>query len=707
MMKRQITRAVGLLYLLFVFALAACTGAEGPGGPPGPAGPAGPTGPAGPAGPPGPEGLQGAPGPAGASAHQVDNPGPGLQVEIYGVEFSEDGKPRVTLTLTSDNGFPLAPSELEGYGFTIAQVVVDDETELTHMQSLLVQEVEGAPYVVDGEEVEPALATTTQAFADNDGEWTAAGDAQIYEFANALTTAVDPSLTTVVGIYAYKDGRASVTNDVFTFVPSGDTPSVTREIVSTEACNSCHDPLALHGGTRREVGLCVTCHTSQTIDPETGNTLEFRALVHKVHAGRDLPSVMSGQPYQIVGFRQSIHDYSAGAWPQDVRNCTTCHVGGADSDNYKTMPQAAACTSCHDDVNPVTGENHPGGGRDDSRCRFCHEPEGDEFDSAVASAHLLPLNSQQIRGVNLEILGVSNVVPGNSPVITFSSSDDEGTPIAPADMDYLAVTLAAPTSDYSSRVTETIYRSPSDTLPAVESSGDVYSYTLEYIIPEDAVGSIAIGMEGYVMETLRDLDEPVRVAAFNPVTYVALDGGTPLVRRQAVDRELCNACHNQLALHGGIRQNTEYCVLCHNPAASDEAVRPAEAMPPTSIDFKVLIHRIHKGEERAQPYVVYGFQGSTHDYTSLAYPGDLSNCQTCHLPDAYDMVQISGGQPTVVTQAGEAVQTVWPIQAVCTACHDSRAVAGHAELATTGSGIETCEVCHAPGSEFDIAEAHR
>ncbi|MFH0879615.1 MAG: hypothetical protein V2A34_07870, partial [Lentisphaerota bacterium] len=69
-----------------------------------------------------------------------------------------------------------------------------------------------------------------------------------------------------------------------------------------------------------------------------------------------------------------------------------------------------------------------------------------------------------------------------------------------------------------------------------------------------------------------------------------MDGGKAVERRQAVDLELCNACHKKLALHGTIRQNTEYCVLCHNPTASDEARRPAEAMPPASINFRVLIH---------------------------------------------------------------------------------------------------------------------
>lgn len=707
-MKVNANRLFELICLVLVLAMAACTTVEGAAGPRGPEGQQGEQGPSGSAGEVGPAGPQGPRGPAGVAPVAVNNPGTGLHAEITEVAFADDGRPMVRLTLSNDQGTPLEPDALEGYGFTLAQIVVDEETELSHTQSLLVREVEGQPYTVAGETVEPALETAEQAYADSDGNWVSEGESYVYTFANALSADLNPDLTTLVGLYAYKDGRTTVSNDVFTFVPAGGEPSVTREVVSTGACNSCHNPLAIHGGVRREVGLCTTCHTSQTTDPETGNTVDFRVMIHKLHSGAELPSVQAGEPYQIVGFRQSVHDYSLGVWPQDVRNCTTCHQGGADSDNYKTMPQSASCTSCHDDVNPVTAENHPGGPRADGTCSNCHQPEGDEFDSAVASAHLLPLQSQKIAGVNLEILEVANALPGESPILTFSVTDNSGNIIAPGDMDYLAVTVAGPTSDYVSRVTETIYRSSSETPPTVFTDGQVFSYTLSYEIPEDATGSIALGMEGYVMETLQDLDEPVRVAAFNPVTYVSLDGGEATPRHTAIDRDLCNACHNSLALHGGIRQNTEYCVLCHNITASDEAVRPAEEMPPTTIDFKVLIHRIHNGANGAQkPFIVYGFQGSVHDYSNVQFPGNLAQCETCHLPDAYGMDRLSGAQPTIISQAGEPVQTIWPISAVCTACHDSNAVAGHAELQTTASGIETCEVCHSPGSEFDITEAHR
>lgn len=713
--SRQITLAGLAIVCLVLMALvlAACgqqaaqpgpQGPEGPQGPPGPEGPAGPEGPEGPAGPQGPEGPQGPPGVAFAL------PGAGLQATITEVAFSEDGKPQVSLTLTDNAGRALSPQDLEGYGFTIAQIVMDEESGISRYQSLLVRETEGQSFTFAGEQLEPAAATVTQAFSDSEGEWEEAGEigGYIYTFANDLTAELVPDLTTTVAIYAYKDGRTVVANDVFTFVPAGGEPDLTREVVSTEACNTCHDQLALHGGVRQEVGLCITCHTDQTTDPESGNTVDFRVLIHRLHNGANLASVESGEPYYIVGFRQSVHDYSHSEWPQDVRNCTTCHTGGADSDNFKTVPQISACIACHDDVDPISGENHEGGRKEDGECVNCHEPEGDEFDAAVTSAHLIPTHSQQIAGVNLEIVEVQSITAGAPMTVTFRVIDNSGNPIAPADMDYLAVTIAGPTSDYTMRTTETIFRAPSEDPPPVEEAGEgAYHYVTDFTMPdEETAVSYAVGLEGYVMETIEDLEEPVRVSGFNPVVYVTPGEGEAASRRQVVDRELCNACHNDLALHGTIRQNTEYCVLCHNPTATDEAQRPAEELPPASINFRRLIHQVHRGEEATNPLMVYGFGGSLHDFSHVVFPGELNRCQNCHVSGSYDLPLPSGVQPTIITQGGTVVSDILPVRSVCTSCHDTTAVAGHAELQTTATDIETCEVCHGSGREFDVTAVH-
>ncbi|MBI5293364.1 MAG: OmcA/MtrC family decaheme c-type cytochrome [Chloroflexi bacterium] len=701
-MKQRLVRimALGLLCLGLALALAACAGPQGA---------AGPAGPAGPVGAPGETGPQGAQGEA-----AVLPPGPGLQVKITGVEFPSDGKPVVSLTITDAAGTPLKREALEGYGFSIAQIVIDDATKLSKYQSLLLREVKGQPYAVEGETKQPALATAIQPFADSGGPWKAVDLGYTYTFTNTLTLEADPILTTVVGMSAYKDGRTVVANDVYTFVPAGGEPTVTREVVTTAACGACHNPIMIHGGTRRETGLCVTCHTDQNTDPETGNTVDFKVLIHRLHSGTRLPSVAAGTVYQIVGNRQNVFNFSLGTWPQDTRNCTTCHSGGAQSDHYKTAPNTAACTSCHDNVNLATGENHPGGKvTDEAKCAACHEPDGEEFDASVTGAHVIPAISSKVKGVKLEIVSVEGAVADGSPVVTFKVTDNSGAAIAPADMDYLAVTLAGPTSDYTNRVTETIFRKSTDpavpsTPPVVEDAGSgAYRYTFTDKIPADATGTYAVGMEGYVMETIEGVEVPVRVAAFNPVAYVSLTGGNPVARRKAVDREKCNACHSSLALHGTVRQNTEYCVLCHNPTGTDEARRPAEAMPPTSINFRVLIHRLHRGEEANNPLVVYGFGGRPIDFGNVIFPGNLAACQTCHVAGTYGLPLPGGVQPTTVTQAGKVISTTLPIRSVCTACHDSTAASGHVELQTTGSGIETCAVCHGAGREFDVTKVHR
>ncbi len=634
----------------------------------------------------------------------------GIVAQITAVSIGDDRLPVVTFTLADDQGHPLSLADVSPPRFSLARLVVDEATNQTHYENYFLREVEGAEYTFEGEVHQPALANATQPTYEagegtssevSPGEYT-------YTFAQALGDEYDPAATHLIGAQIVRVSPAAAANPVLVFVPDGSEPTVTRLISTADTCNSCHRGIGAHGGNRNDYELCITCHTPQNVDPETGNTPDMKVMVHKIHNGANLPSVQAGNPYYIVGFRQNALDFSGVVWPQDVRNCTTCHTG-PDGDRYKTAPNAAACTACHDNVNLETGENHPAGPQPDSACATCHQPDGNEFDLSITGSHTIPRQSTQLKGVNLEIVSVENAVPGGSPSVTFKVTDDSGAVIAPGDMDYLAVTLAGPTSDYVNRVTETVYRSSGDAPPppAAEDLGDgTYKFTFAYAIPEDATGTYAVGLEGYVMQTIEGVEEPVRDAGFNPVTYVALDGGEPTARRQLVDREKCNVCHQDLALHGTIRQNTEYCVLCHNPMATDEERRPPEAMPPTSINFRVMVHRIHKGEEADNPLVVYGFGGNPIDFSEVAFPGDLNYCETCHVEGAYDLPLPSDVAPTTVTQAGEVVSVTPPIGSVCSSCHDTTTAIAHMMLQTTSDGIETCAVCHGAGREFDVVKVH-
>src|SRR6185369_6072656 len=210
-----------------------------------------------------------------------------------------------------------------------------------------------------------------------------------YTFAATLPDGFDRDASHRIAIYASNTvlGVNYVGNDAFYFVPSGGKKPDVREVVRTENCNTCHDPLEAHGGNRRDVRLCITCHTTRItdpatgasvphIDPDTGHNIGFPELIHKIHRGENLPSVEAGTPYQIIGFQQGVNDYSTVVFPQDIRNCEKCHGGAANGDWAETRPSRLACGSCHDDVNFASGEHHGGGPQaNDGSCSSCHLPD--------------------------------------------------------------------------------------------------------------------------------------------------------------------------------------------------------------------------------------------------------------------------------------------------------------------------------------------
>jgi OmcA/MtrC family decaheme c-type cytochrome len=185
-------------------------------------------------------------------------------------------------------------------------------------------------------------------------------------------------------------------------VPNGSAVVTTRDVIWTVSCDRCHDQLSAHGGSRRGMAICVMCHTPQNIDAATGNLLDLKVMSHKIHMGFSLPSVIAGTPYQIVGFQNSVNDFSKVVDPAMAQHCTVCHdqaIGAAQATAYLTEPTRVTCGSCHDNVNFATGANHPGGAEpNDNLCSTCHVPLGaSDFDASIVGAHVVPVDSSLSR----------------------------------------------------------------------------------------------------------------------------------------------------------------------------------------------------------------------------------------------------------------------------------------------------------------------
>ena len=96
-------------------------------------------------------------------------------------------------------------------------------------------------------------------------------------------------------------------------------------MIRTASCNKCHDQLSAHGGSRRGVEMCVLCHTPQTVDPDTGNTVDLQVMIHKIHMGSQLPSVKPALRTRSSESRVACHDWSTVVYPADPRRCESCH----------------------------------------------------------------------------------------------------------------------------------------------------------------------------------------------------------------------------------------------------------------------------------------------------------------------------------------------------------------------------------------------
>jgi OmcA/MtrC family decaheme c-type cytochrome len=170
----------------------------------------------------------------------------------------------------------------------------------------------------------------------------------------------------------------------------------------------------------------------------------------------------------------------------------------------------------------------------------------------------------------------------------------------------------------------------------------------------------------------------------------------------------CNSCHEKLALHGGGRVDTQFCVMCHNPGTTD-------ANSGNVLTLATMAHKIHSGKllkakldagKGGEDYTIWGNSNSKHAYAEVGFPQDLRNCTKCH----------SGAN--TATPQGDNWKTA-PSKEACLTCHANKAGSdwdtSHTVFAgeLVGAGAKAtdlsnkqCNDCHKPGSNISAERVH-
>jgi len=688
---------------------------------------------------------------------------PGLTIAVVSAKIATDGTISVDYKLTDPTGAPLDKFGVVTPGvitvsFLAAYIPKGQEQYVSYI-------VHTVTAVTNG-------STATQPTADSGGTTTTVAVGEyVYTYGTKAPTGFDSTDTNRLGIYGSRNLTqwglgTNFADTTYDFVPSGGTP-MPRSIVTNADCDQCHGlpngmtsvtgsaGLAAHGGSRRSVALCIICHQPQNSDPNTGNSLDMKVFIHDIHMGSSLPSVQAGMPYQIYGFQNSINDFSTVVYPANILRCQTCHNpnnGAAQTNAWLTEPTEAACGSCHNNVNFTTGVNHPGGPQiGNTQCANCHIPQGElPFDASIMGAHLVasdtkvsyPLNPDPLLGgVSVTIAGVTNTLAGEKPTVVFTVKDVNGDPLPISVLTSLSFTMAGPTSDYGytnfgSDVTTPGYVTESATAATCDST-DNCTYSFLHAIPANATGSYAIGVESERTEiVLPGTTTQMAVASGTPnqVVYFSVDGSGEQPRRSAVTKATCNECHAYLQMHSVLRNDPQYCVLCHNPSDSDFATRPLSVvpsdrtLPPQGVNMALMIHKVHTGEnleaEFGQDYIVVGFGGSHHSFgttfasvpasipnTGVRYPAmgptgavhDTAECYVCHVNGSEAMLPI--GKNSVLDPQG-LLNPAPATTSACTACHLNQSAFAHAAVNTSSQFGESCDVCHATGAAYDATQVH-
>lgn len=383
----------------------------------------------------------------------------------------------------------------------------------------------------------------------------------------------------------------------------------------------------------------------------------------------------------------------------------------------------------------------------------------------------------RLPGCNVVITGVVGATGANGAVVAgdvlgvkFTVKANDGTDLYVPTMTNGQIYLSGPTSNYNrvivpqtNVVANAIYLGGGEWgyyLPAMPS---VYAAPLNDTPSFGAIdgeltgqalldGTYTIGLQlvanyEFDNESFRD---------GGSATYNLLYGGATTITPRAVVADAnCNVCHTTVRAHGGTRVDVDLCLLCHTAGAEDRNTPSAAGgTPDVSVDFKVMIHKIHNGKHLPSvngvttdvngarvygtgvPMQYVGFNNSIVDVSGVGFPvfpafniqmprdsgyaalsstnqgkenlirTGIVSCDKCH-----------GDPDGSGTETAPAQGDLWktqPSRKACGSCHDdvdwAKPYTSNLQTMGANKGNETCALsgCHdVSGTPLSVFDAHR
>jgi OmcA/MtrC family decaheme c-type cytochrome len=781
---RGITRSrVPLLALLALAASIGLAGCEGDDGKDGATGPAGPSGSAGPTGPTGPGGATGPTGPTGPvagiekplescavchgdnslaatdEAHVIDRV---VSFTVVSAPAADAADLVITFNIKVNgvnydsfaSATPAAPSRAVVFkGDTVNSVTTYTQTSVVSTPT--------APAVYGPTTVQSLGSGNYRARITN-GATLVGTDSRFY-FRLSSVSGVSPARR--ASVYADSAGYQRV------------------DLVSNQACQNCHSTFAgeltSHHYNPFNAKACIACHSAS--NPPAGLGLAY--LAHGIHNSHGMPSgefVIPGEdPFEV-------------SYPTYMANCSVCHDTPATLAAANSMTVSGAnCFSCHESMESwdfeESGTTFHEAYDETTNCQTCHN----STPSAIAPATVTAFHD----GLETERVGIiwggedksvsegkkftwqiTNIVDNGTTLAISWTATFNGNPINPCNT---TVSATAPVifpygpntaSEGTTSMLRTYVQGDDYILGKASSPGQPNATNLSTTntvcannvatttIPVDTgvtAGSRAVvALQGKwqvpvpagFADSMHAADWPYPVMFVRVPTpvreWVVGTGALPTATRRAIaDTGACLKCHvGSLYQHGNTRvDNVTMCVMCHNPASSDQNNRVAMGVDKTeaydglvgqTYEFKSMLHALHTvGLTESKPLAIYRTRGifawapegvtppnwastpcekttptpgqeyrvfggdpaldvscQAHTLYHPTYPRLANDCAACHGNIDFDvMVDQTKGVATTIN-AGAAP---WTNQlddtlqganaAACTSCHRDAPTVGHAE----------------------------